>query len=53
MQTIVAFVLVSSRCQEEINRLAWADLDEEGSRACRDRVPRPMSAVDGDRLNDP
>lgn len=32
MQAIVAFAIYSTRRQEEITRLAWADLDEEHSR---------------------
>jgi hypothetical protein len=32
MQTIIAFAIFSTHCEGEITRLAWADLDADGSR---------------------
>lgn len=48
LQTIVASEIVSTRRQEEITRLAWADLDEEGSRVLIRDMKNPGQKVSND-----
>ena len=48
MQTIVAFAIFSTRRQEEITRLAWADLDEEGSRVLIRDMKNPGQKIGND-----
>ncbi|KQP34277.1 hypothetical protein ASF27_01570 [Methylobacterium sp. Leaf102] len=48
MQRIIAFALFSTRRQEEITRLAWADLDEDGSRVLVRDMKNPGQKVAND-----
>lgn len=48
MQRIVAFALFSTRRQEEITRIAWADLDEAGSRILVRDMKNPGEKIGND-----
>lgn len=48
MQAIVAFALFSTRRQEEITRIAWSDLDEEGSRVLVRDMKNPGQKIGND-----
>ena len=52
MQAIVAFALFSTRRQEEITRIAWADLDREGSRILVRDMKHPGQRVGNDQWCD-
>lgn len=48
MQGIIAFAIFSTRRQEEIIRIAWADLDEDGSRVMVRDMKNPGEKVGND-----
>ena len=48
MQKVIAFAIFSTRRQEEITRLAWADLDEEGNRILVRDMKHPGQKVGND-----
>ncbi|MHC2090413.1 tyrosine-type recombinase/integrase [Methylobacterium sp. CM6244] len=48
MQRIIAFALFSTRRQEEITRITWADLDEAGSRVLVRDMKNPGQKVGND-----
>lgn len=48
MQRIIAFALFSTRRQEEIIRITWADLDEEGSRVLVRDMKNPGQKIGND-----
>lgn len=48
MQAIVAFALFSTRRQEEILRITWADLDEAGSRVLVRDMKNPGEKIGND-----
>lgn len=48
MQRIIAFALFSTRRQEEITRITWADLDEEGSRVLVRDMKNPGEKIGND-----
>ena len=48
MQRIAAFALFSTRRQEEITRIAWADLDEAGSRILVRDMKNPGEKIGND-----
>lgn len=48
MQRIIAFAIFSTRRQEEITRIAWDDLDEQGSRILVRDMKNPGETVGND-----
>lgn len=52
MQAIVAFAVFSTRRQEEITRLAWADLDEPGRRILVRDMKHPGEKIGNDQWID-
>ncbi len=52
MTSIVAFAILSTRRQEEITRLTWADLDEQSSRIWVRDLKHPRRKIGNDMLLD-
>lgn len=52
MQQIVAFALFSTRRLEEITRIVWSDLDEEGSRVMVRDLKHPGAKIGNDQWCD-
>lgn len=48
MQAVIAFALFSTRRQEEIVRIAWSDLDEDGSRVLVRDLKHPGDKMGND-----
>ncbi|MCC0808552.1 site-specific integrase [Methylobacterium sp. W2] len=48
MQRVIAFALFSTRRQEEITRITWADLDEAGSRVLVRDMKNPGQKIGND-----
>jgi integrase len=48
MQAVIAFALYSTRRQEEITRITWADLDEDGSRVMVRDMKNPGEKIGND-----
>ncbi|MBY0297457.1 MAG: tyrosine-type recombinase/integrase [Methylobacterium sp.] len=48
MQAVIAFAIFSTRRQEEITRIAWADLDEGGSRVMVRDMKNPGEKIGND-----
>lgn len=48
MQAVIAFALYSTRRQEEIVRITWADLDEDGSRVLVRDLKHPGDKIGND-----